>query len=361
MQMRLAALFKASLGCITVAGLAACNASKSDSGAPPPPAPTLVSVGSPNRDEDPSVIRARDGSLYLAWLSDRGSNFDIYISRSADGRAWSAAERVTSLSFGDFYPNLYQDDQGAFHLTWFQWVAPFLGQIRYKRSATGTDWLAQPEEPVTTILGSDDWLPTITQLADGTLLVYFVSGKRNVFSLTNDIYMARKKPGASAWEAAIPVPGINSTTAHDALPFAMRIGSEIVLVWVRYDLTEADFIKNPKSDLYFASSPDGLVFSAPLKINNDSGNVVNILPHIYQKHDDTWWLLWLSTRLGDAKAFELPLAGVGRFPQGLVEVTQLPPGYSHRIARTSTPGRYVGVWVQGPENKQDIYSSVFDR
>ena len=40
-------------------------------------------------------------------------------------------------------------------------------------------------------------------------------------------------------------------------------------------------------------------------------------------------------------------------------VDELPPGYSHRIAATTTPGIYLGVWVQGPEGAQDIYYRFF--
>jgi hypothetical protein len=39
----------------------------------------------------------------------------------------------------------------------------------------------------------------------------------------------------------------------------------------------------------------------------------------------------------------------------------LPEGYSHRVAATSTPGVYLGVWVQGPEGAQDIYYRFFRR
>ncbi|HEU4388934.1 MAG TPA: hypothetical protein VFV34_14130, partial [Blastocatellia bacterium] len=39
-----------------------------------PTDPILLSTGSPTKDEDPSVLRANDGSLYVAWFSDRGGN-----------------------------------------------------------------------------------------------------------------------------------------------------------------------------------------------------------------------------------------------------------------------------------------------
>ena len=67
----------------------------------------------------------------------------------------------------------------------------------------------------------------------------------------------------------------------------------------------------------------------------------------------------MSTRLGSPRVFELPLANANQYPVGLVENTLLPGGYSHRIAPTSTPGVYLGVWVQGPDGSQDIYYRFF--
>ncbi|HEX6738808.1 MAG TPA: sialidase family protein, partial [Vicinamibacteria bacterium] len=165
-----------------------------------PTDPILLSTGSPTKDEDPSVLRARDGSLYVAWFSDRGSNPDIYITRTVNGREWMPPVRVTTDAGGDFNPSLIQDDQGVFHLAWFRWTAPFRGHILFNSSPDGLTWDPRKEIPVTTTDGVDDWVPTLTQAADGTLLVYFVSGLRAVQSTTSDLYLARRPPGASTWE-----------------------------------------------------------------------------------------------------------------------------------------------------------------
>ena len=66
--------------------------------------PTLLSSGSPTKDEDPSVLLARDGTMFVAWFSDRNNNPDIYVARSSDRKTWTAPVRVTSGPAGDFYP-----------------------------------------------------------------------------------------------------------------------------------------------------------------------------------------------------------------------------------------------------------------
>jgi hypothetical protein len=214
------------------------------------------------------------------------------------------------------------------------------------------NWSA--EESVTTTFLVDDWVPTIAQAPNGTLLVYFVSIKRDPANPTNQIYVTTKRPGQTAWDPVVLAAGINSATEHDHLPFIARTGNELSLVWVRYDTRDANFINNPKSDLYLSTSADGLSWSAPLKVTTDPVGQ-NLFPQIYQRYDGTWSLLWLSTRTGSPLLYEIPLAGASRFPTGVVENTLLPPGYSHRMTRTATPNEYLAAWVQGPDGSQDIY------
>ena len=128
--------------------------------------PALLSTGSPTKDEDPSVLLAADGRVFVAWFSDRGNNPDIYVASTNDRRTWSAPVRVTSGPGGDFYPNLLQDSGGVLHLVWFQWVALFVGQIRHATSSDGITW--SPEEAVTTEFLVDDWVPTVAEAPDGS-------------------------------------------------------------------------------------------------------------------------------------------------------------------------------------------------
>jgi len=349
------------VGVVLVAG---CGEDPSQSQTGPVFAPTdarLLSTGSPTKDEDPSVIRARDGTLFVAWFSDRGGNPDIYVTSTRNGSDWSSPARVTTSVDGDFNPSLHQDGQGTFHLAWFRWDAPFRGHIWYNTSPDGLAWDPGAEVQVTTAPDFDDWVPTITQATDGTLLIYFVSAKRNVANRTNEIYVTAKRLAVAGWDAPVPVAGLNSATEHDHLPFAARTGGEITLVWVRYDTTQAIPWLNAKSDLVYSTSSDGLNWAPAAKITSDSGNAVNLFPALYSSLDAKWSIVWLSTRLGPPRVFELPLAGADLYPQGLVVDTLLTAGYSHRIAATPTPGVYIGVWVQGPDGAQDIYYRFFAR
>ena len=324
-------------------------------------APAVLSINSPTKDEDPTVVLARDGTLFVAWFSVRGGNPDIYIANSRDGKQWSSPVRVTSHTGGDFDPTLIQDENGVFHLTWFRWTALYVGHIMYNTSTDGVTWNQSAEIEATTTANVDDWVPTIAKAADGTVLVYFVSDKRDAGNPTNEIYLAAKRPGQAAFDAAVPVTDVNSATLHDHLPVVARTGSQLTLAWSRYDTQNATPWLNPKSDLYFATSTNGRNWSAPAKVTNDAGNVVHLYAAMYQAFDQQWRMLWLTNRHGATQAIALPVSGASQFPTGLVEDVLPGNGYSHRVAQTTTPGLYLGVWVQGPEGSQDIYYRLFRR
>jgi hypothetical protein len=349
---------------LALATLAACDKAGLGNDDPDrfsPTAASVLSTANPTKDEDPSVLRARDGSLFVAWFSERGNNSDIYITSTERQTQWTQPVRITTDPGGDFYPTLFQDDAGAFHLTWFRWHAFFRGHIWYNTSNDGKTWNPNAEVRVTNVDAVDDWVPTPALAANGDLLVYFVSELRDPVNRTNEIYVARKRAGATSWEPAVPLATINSPTEHDHLPFATRIGDRIHLVWVRHDTAQATPWLNPKSALFHASSSDGMAWAAPSRITTDVGQVVNLFPGLYARDDGAWSLLWLSTRLGDPRVFELPVANLTLFPLGLAENTSLPPGYSHRITSTATPGVYLAVWTQGPEGAQDIHYRFFRR
>lgn len=171
--------------------------------------------------------------------------------------------------------------------------------------------------------------------------------------------MASRAPGAAAFGPAAKVAGVNSASEHDHLPFAARAGAEVALVWVRHDTSEPLPWLNHKSDLMYSTSADGLAWRAPTRATSDAGNVVNLFPTLFPDLGDRWSAMWLSTRAGNPRVFELLLASAGSAPG--TENPLLPAGYSHKVAPTSTPGVYLAAWVQGPEGSQDVYYRFFRR
>lgn len=319
----------------------------------------VLSTGSPGKDEDPAPLRARDGALYLAWFSDRTPPGDIYITRTRGGTQWETPIRVSTSNDGDFNPSLVQDDDGVFHLTWFRWNAPFRGHIMYNRSTDGTTWRPEDEVQVTTTADVDDWVPTIVQAPNGTLLIVFASEKRAPANRT-DLYVVRKPPGETGWSAPEPLNGVNSATMHDHLPYALRVGDRIGLVWERHDASEPLPWLNTKSDVFYTTSTNGTTWSAPIQVTNEANRVVNLFPALYRR-SDAWSILWLSTREGEPRPYDLSTVGAAGYPDGVSAVSPLGPGYSHRVVQTESGDVFLGVWVIGPDGAQDIMYRFFVR
>jgi hypothetical protein len=339
------------------------NGCGDDSSSPDPEAPyqptgpTLLSTGSPTKDEDAWVLRTQDGAMLVAWFSDRGGNSDLYVTKTTDGTAWVPAARATTHPDRDFYPSLLQTAAGSFRLVWFRWDDAFRSHIVGNTSGDGVIWDESTEFLITDDANVDDWVPAAVEAPDGTLLVYFVSEVRNASNPTSEIYVVALPPGGSPSE---PVDaGVNDPTMHDHLPSVARVGNEFVLVWMRYDTSATLPWQATKSDLYMSTSLDGLSWSVPAPITNDAGSIVHIFPSLTSTLQATWSIVWLSTRMGPARPFEMRLDEVDAYPSSAEPLSSLPDGYTHRVAATPNAAVRMGVWVQGPEGAQDVYVLSF--
>lgn len=345
--------------------LAACGGD--DSVTPPPRPPstppryaptsaTLLSTGNPTKDEDPSVLLANDGSIVVAWFSDRTGNGDIYIARCTEDTTWSAPVRVTTSGDGDFYPNIIQDANGVYRLTWFRWHDLYRGNIWYNESMDPLSWNTANEKQVTTTADVDDWVPSIAQTPD-SLRIFFASSERDSSFNTkdSDIYYASSPVDTVAFG---PVRRFqhNVNFYHDHLPFAAWTGSRLDVIWVRHDMSQtAPWISPPpQAELCYSFSPDGGATWAGEFPITEFGPV-HVFPAFYQRSDSEWRLLWMTNRSGPAQVVELPLLQLFSYPSALIVNDKVGAGYSHRVARTPVNGLYFGAWVQGPDGTQDIY------
>jgi hypothetical protein len=155
--------------------------------------------------------------------------------------------------------------------------------------------------------------------------------------------------------------GLNSEADHDHLPNVARIGDRLGIVWVRHDTSEPLPWLNRKSNVYYATSPDGEVWTPPVAITTDVGNIVNLFPGLYLEGGSRWRANWLSTRSGDPVLYDRRVSGGGEASGGMARVEGAGPGYSHRVVWTGSGRVHLGVWVTGPEGSQDLAYRFFRR
>jgi len=316
-------------------------------------APVRVSR-SPEENEDPSIILARDGRFYVVWSSKQRGRVDLFMSSSADGRTWSEERRIYDVPAEDYNPALMQSRDGRFHLVWCQ-LQRKEGRtdVWYTASRDGRTW----DKPQSITNRGIDWAPTIYEDAKGVLRILWSSRR----SGSRDIWLTRSLDGGKTW---LSPDQVTRSSEEDDFPHALQAPSgEHYLVWTRYRRGSAmlELHKDRSSDVVLATSRDAVVWSAPVvsSFGDPDNKFVDILPALFHEPDRGQVLVnWTSGRTGVrgdilARSITSPSSQVFRLTQSDAS------DYSSKIVPTRQPGEYLMVWVSTREGKPDIFARRF--
>lgn len=360
-------------------GVAGCGGGSSGGAPDPGPLARLApsaaaSVLSPGnasgQDEDPSIVRARDGSLYVAWYSNRNGlqtdgreDKEIFLMRSGDGATWTDPPiQLTRDPAFAFYPSLAQDAAGAFHLAWWRVIPTGPGtdnRILYKSSPDGVTWDA--DQGLEIASGPGDWLPAlVADRAGGRLLVYFSAVARDRNGAVNlgerilRLHVAIRD-AAGAWAAPAPLQGVNEDATHNTYPHVLqRAGGSFVMTWTRYDAAQPNdvlqVIQEPSTVTMLSTSADGVAWTPPVAMS-EAGAAIDVFPSLFADPADRPFVLWTTTAFGAPVTAEL--AAGASYPGGVVQRPEI-SGYTARLLATPTPGIFWSVWVEGPAGTQKV-------
>jgi hypothetical protein len=122
-------------------------------------------------DEDPSIVQAMDGRIWVVWSKkNRAKNDDIYY-KTFDGVAWSADIQLTTDTGIDASPAVTQSMNGRIWVTWNSNRKATNMNVFYK-IFDGALWTA--ENQLTNAM-EDDKTPSITQTVNGSIWVVWAS------------------------------------------------------------------------------------------------------------------------------------------------------------------------------------------
>jgi hypothetical protein len=323
-----------------------------------PADPLLLSTSSPGRDEDPFVLRARDGFIYVVWFSERTGNGDIYLRRTRDGVAWSDFVRVSSTPDRDLYPSLHEDDAGRLHAAWFRRGdgGNGRGYIVYTSTSDGLVWNPASEVAATAPVGSEnDWTPSIVRADSGALVIAFA--RDDCYPLPQPCFTLKVTTSADGAVWSAPLPMVVAAGEQDHLPFLARDGANLLAVWNRYAANATLPYVTDTTDVFAATSADGVTWTVPAALTaNDAQRVVDVFPILFSDHDRTQRVAWLAAPPSSQSVVERAFTGM----DAPVPIAALPTsGYSHHVVATPTPDVYLGAWVMGAEPSQEIYVRVF--
>lgn len=110
---------------------------------------------------------AQDGAgrIWVIWSAHSGGNFDLW-GRAFNGRSWSSAQRLTSAANSDIYHDLVADAAGNLYLAW---QSARSGDFDiYLRRYDGKAW---SEEIKVSESVANDWEPSVAVASDGRVTI----------------------------------------------------------------------------------------------------------------------------------------------------------------------------------------------
>lgn len=292
-------------------------------------------------NEDPFLMRAIDGTIYLVWFSERGGNADIYLKTSKDGKIWSKhTVIIKGGDGGNFYPSMAQTRDGRLHLTWFHIHAKSKTfSICYTNSDDGGEW--GKIQAITPRYKGYNWVPTIMIANDDSIWIAFSSGRTG----NKDVFVVQSIDGGKTWQKPIQV---TKHKNHDDLPnITQKPDGTFLIIWTNYVPGKAEYLSKT-ADIYYATSKDGKIWSEPLAITKNS--YTDTIPEIFSNLEQSeFFVAWCSVN----GTLDLSLSDLKAEPKHLLGSN--PGGYSPRVLPL-TEEDYLVVWTGKNKKGNQIYS-----
>jgi len=148
---------------------------------------------STSNDRSPSIIQDMNGTLWIAWGSDRGGNQEILYKNSSDGgSSWSEAQFLTTHPEPDRSPSITQTMDGRIWVTWSSYRTGY-SEIFYK-TYNGTSWSNATQLTNSTYI---DTSPSILQTFDETIWVFWSSCEDQTTAKADIFYKYSSDNGAN--------------------------------------------------------------------------------------------------------------------------------------------------------------------
>ena len=202
----------------------------------------------PGGDYDPAIMEAADRRLWVVWWTCRSQCRIWYKTGDDGGLTWSGGTKLTLQSYNDYRPSIAQTTGGRIWVAWDSWrntnpAGVWNYDIFYKTSDdNGVTWSA--DTLLTTDTG-DDYAPSITQTVDGKIWLVWYSYR----SGNSDIWYKTSDDGGATWSAAIQ---LTTDTSGDFVPSITQMADgKIWVVWTSL------FRSSNLFNLWYKTSDDG--------------------------------------------------------------------------------------------------------
>ena len=261
----------------------------------------IVSSGGTNQDIAPAVAQAKNGTIFLAFSSNRaGSNFNIYMKTYSLGTGWSSEVRLTNVPDDEFVSSLVPANDASLWLFWDRrYVASppcsgtsFCTWIYSKVYRAGTGW--SPETAVATNM-VQNMQPSAFQMKDGRI---WLSYSRAVDAQLTTIHIYYNIYNGASWLGETQ---LTSSTNVDRHPSILQdTNGSIWVFWERRLPIATCSPTTPcfQADIfYITSTNNGVSWSPEGQVTNDGNNPFDDThPSAAELKDHRIWVFWSSSR-----------------------------------------------------------------
>ena len=217
------------------------------------------------------------GNIYVIWNDNTSGVNDIFFTRTTDlGTTFSALKNISNNTGDSFIPQTAIDSAGNINVVWTD-NTPGNNDIFFARSSDGGTTFSTPLN-----LSHDMGSSFNTQIAvdsAGNINVVWEDDTQNNL----EIFFARSTNGGATFSAP---KNISNNTGMSEIPeIAVDRAGHINVVW--QDNTFGNL------DVFFARSNDGITFSTPQNLSNDSGASIFVQPAV--DSSGNIYLVWEDT------------------------------------------------------------------
>ena len=237
-----------------------------------------VVTSDPSKNTSPAILTLTNGTLLIAWTSNRTGNAEIFYKTNTGG-IWSQDRQLTSSTSPDTDVNLAQDLAGNIWVAW-QRATGGTADIYY---VTMKGTVKSPEFQLTTD-PAPDILPSVVAGLDGKVWVAWASLRTGNYEIW---WTTLSGPGAAHVENQLTK---DSATDQNPEVIQARDGSTLI-VWSR----EIKISMNQfESDLYYETTADNGVTWSVEQALTSSTLFDDFAPSAVQSSDKKIWLFWSS-------------------------------------------------------------------
>ncbi|MBU4274110.1 MAG: glycoside hydrolase, partial [Planctomycetes bacterium] len=291
-------------------------------------------------DQNPAIVRASDGKLWVVWDSDRSGNRDLWYKTSLNsGASWSAATRLTDHQESDLCPSIMETSDGDIWVTWYSNRTGNWDIFYRHTSDSGSNW-SSDEQLTTDALW--DMEPSITEAADNSIWITWCSYRAGNW----EVWARSTSNGGTSWSDPIR---ITTNNAWDYDPTIMVANDGTFwIVWYSE--------RSGNRDLWYKTSANGVTWSAATRLTTDAGADQN--PSVTQTGDSTIWVAWHSNRDGHTDIWYKSTSNGGTTWSGETRYTMF-TGNDEAVGLVSMAGNEPGfVWHTDRYGQDDIFFGI---